>query len=98
MLGINTDMSASDDHLSRLDTAEGKIYMGLIIHQQRFSQLRCKKKIEQQQQPFLQKPNLEHSRIVGSLEKCNITFAWDIRRRTNEAEEIPKLMTAHQTD
>lgn len=33
MLGINTDMSASDDHLSRLDTAEGKKYMGLIIHQ-----------------------------------------------------------------
>lgn len=24
MPGMNTDMSASDDHLSRLDTAEGK--------------------------------------------------------------------------
>lgn len=45
-----------------------------------------------------QKPNLEHSVIVGSLEKCNITFAWGIRRRTNEAEEILKLMTGHQTD
>ena len=44
MPGMNTDMSASDDHLSRLDTAEGKKMYGLESVNRDFPNLNAKRK------------------------------------------------------